>query len=191
MATKSKHEVECSLSVRECHVSATSERIVVMRGAAALVACAIWLGGCMTQVPSPTPQPIAGPCDPRQIRLTAGQSGAAAGSNILTFTATLTERPACLVLTWPGVEITDGAGRLVVKAEHDEAALPRTTILTSSLEFHLGWASACAPVPAGPFTAAVRLLDAEAVRLALPARFGPSGCTGGAMIVWVEPGWSY
>jgi hypothetical protein len=157
----------------------------------ALVASAIWLGGCMTQMPSPTQQPTVAPCDPRQIRLTAGQSGAAAGSNILTFTATLTEGPVCLVLTWPGVEITDGAGRLVVEAQHNEASLPRTTILTSSLQFHLGWASACGPVPAGPFTAEVRLLDAGAVPLALPARFGPSGCMGGAMIVWVEPGWDY
>lgn len=162
-----------------------------MRGALALVACAIWLAGCTTETPSPTTQPTVGPCDPGQIRLTAGQSGAAAGSNILTFTATLIDGPACLILTWPGVEITDGAGRPVVEAQRDEAALPRTTILTSSLEFHLGWASACAPVPAGPFTAAVRLLDAGAVPLAVPARFGPSGCMGGAMIVWVEPGWNY
>ena len=161
-----------------------------MRRALAAVACAISLAGCMTQAPSPIPEPTVGPCDPGQIRLAPGQSGAAAGSSILTFTAGLTEGPACLVLTWPGVAITDGTGTLVVEASGDERALPRWTILTSSLEFHLGWASACGPMAAGPFTAAVRLLEAAAVPLALPAGFGPSGCMGGAMVVWVEPGWN-
>ena len=160
-----------------------------MRRALALFACAS-LAGCLTQTPTEAPQPTVGPCVADQIRLTADQSGAAAGSNILTFTATLTEGPPCLVLTWPGVEILDGAGRSVVEAQREEAAPPRTTLLTSSLEFHLGWASACAPLPAGPFTASVGLLDAAAVPLALPATFGPSGCSGGAMIVWVEPGWN-
>jgi hypothetical protein len=46
-------------------------------------------------------------------------------------------------------------------------------------------------MPAGPFTAQVQLLDAEVLPLALPADFGPSGCMGGDMIVWVEPGWNY
>ena len=162
-----------------------------MRRAMAIAACAIWLGGCATAAPTPTPQPTTGPCDPIEIRLVAGRSGAAAGSMILTFSTVLTEGPPCLILTWPSVAIRDGVGAIVIQSEDETTLHTSTTTLSSSLEFHLAWASQCGPLPPGPYSAEVYLFDEGAALLALPAGFGPSGCNGGPAVVGVEPGWNY
>ena len=61
------------------------------------------------------------------------------------------------------------------------------TPLAAPLEYHLGWSSACDPLPDGPMTAGIDLVEDGEVSLQLPAGFGPTGCMGGPMNVWVEP----
>ena len=117
--------------------------------------------------------------------LVAGQHGVAAGSSVLTFTATRVGGVPCLIQKWPGVVIRDADGLPIVRERGVEVA--GWTLLSTQLEFHLGWASACDPLPVGPMTAGVGLLEAGEVVLELPPRFGPTGCMGGPMNVWVEP----
>ena len=106
-----------------------------------------------------------------------------------TFRAELLKAPPCLILTWPAVEISNGAGTVLASGPGDATASPPLTLLVTSLEFHLGWASWCGPYPDGPFDALVGLPGDASVSLALPAGFGPSSCMGAPTIVYVEPGW--
>lgn len=152
-------------------------------------ASVVLLAGCLAN--GPVPSANRGPeiCSPNQVRLVAGRSGAAAGTMVLTFRAELLKAPPCLILTWPAVEISNGAGTVLASGPGDATASPPLTLLVTSLEFHLGWASWCGPYPDGPFDALVGLPGDASVSLALPAGFGPSSCMGAPTIVYVEPGW--
>lgn len=107
----------------------------------------------------------------------------------LTFVAHLVKGAPCLVVTWPSIDIVDGSGSTLARRPGQPASSPALTLLDPLLEYHLGWASWCAPGPRGPFTAQIGILDGSEATLNIRDGFGPSGCQGGPSVVFVEPAW--
>lgn len=160
-----------------------------MKAVVSLAASVLLIGGCFTDRPSPPSAGNPEPCDLSQLEMTAGRSGPAAGTMYLTFTVELVDGPPCLIVTWPAVDISDGAGRVIAQGAGNPTGPPMATLLDTVLEFHLGWASWCGPDPSGPLTARVGLIADQLSKMAIPSRFGPSGCQGAQTILFVDPGW--
>ena len=144
-----------------------------------------------TPTPVPTPTPIAAaaePCKPDQVTLTAGPVEGAAGTSYLTFRATLASGSPCQLVDWPSIVIKDGSNAVIATGPAEAGHDGEEAVLTTGLEYHIGWSSWCGEPPLRPLTAEIALIEGGSdVTLALPDSYSPSGCLGAATHVSVEP----
>lgn len=140
-----------------------------------------------TSTPVPGASGAATLCRPDQITLTAGEMGAAAGTNYLALEVRLVSGPPCILHAWPPYRLVEASGRAMGGSSPESAS--RFVTLRQPLEYQLGWASWCeAQPPVRPIRLWLGLISPEReTSLELPAAFGPSGCDASGPVITVEP----
>jgi hypothetical protein len=104
-----------------------------------------------SQSPLPSEQPSpAGPpqrCDARELSLSPGAWGAAAGTSYVVVHVDLVSGSACLIPGGPAVTLLDRDGKLLASAA---GITDPDVIVASRTDLRLGWSSWCGPPPANP-----------------------------------------